>query len=143
MFRIPYTEGTISVKAYKLTASNEYELIGENSLKSATGKLSLSVAPEKQQVEKGHLIYVDVCLVGENGVVDSNSDTLIKVNVEGGELLGFGSARAISEESFDSGEYTSFYGRTQAIIYASSKGQVKITASADGYEDSSAVVTVL
>ena len=143
MFRIPYTEGTISAKAYKLTASNEYELIGENSLTSATGKLSLSVAPEKQQVEKGHLIYVDVCLVGENGVVDSGSDTLIKVNVEGGELLGFGSARAISEESFDSGEYTSYYGRTQAIIYASSKGQVKITASADGYEDSSAVVTVL
>ena len=137
MFKFPYKPGVLSVKAY-----SGGRMVGENSLTSATGDLRIAVQPEKDQVEEGHLIYVDVCLVGENGEVESNADTLIKVNVEGGELLGFGSARAISEESFDAGEYTSFYGRTQAIIYASKKGIVKITATADGYAASTATVKV-
>ena len=137
MFKFPYKPGVLSVKAY-----SGGRMVGENSLTSATGDLRIAVQPEKDQVEEGHLIYVDVCLVGENGEVESNADTLIKVNVEGGELLGFGSARAISEESFDAGEYTSFYGRTQAIIYASKKGNVKITATADGYAASTATVKV-
>lgn len=138
MFKFPYEPGELSAKAYVGGT-----LVGENSLSSATGNLSLAVLPEKTQVEKGHLIYVDINIVGENGEVESNADTPITVNVEGGELLGFGSARAISEESFDDGKYTSFYGRTQAIIYASAKGEVKITASAAGYADSAATVKVL
>jgi beta-galactosidase len=138
MFKFPYQSGVLSAKAY--VGGN---LVGENSLTSATGNLSLAVLPEVKQIEKGHLIYVDVNIVGENGEVESNADTPISIKVDGGELLGFGSARAISEESFDAGKYTSFYGRTQAIIYASAKGEVKVTASADGYSDATATVKVL
>lgn len=45
--------------------------------------------------EAGSLVYVRVEIVGENGVVESNADGEIVLTVEGGTLLGFGSARPV------------------------------------------------
>ncbi|MDO5392593.1 MAG: DUF4982 domain-containing protein [Eubacteriales bacterium] len=68
----------------------------------------------------------------ENGIVESNADEKIKVIVSGGELLGFGSANPRSEENFLSGEYTTWYGRSQAVVRVDSTSEIlKIEAESD------------
>ena len=63
------------------------------------------------------------------GIVESNADKLLAVAVEGGELLGFGSANPRTEERFDSGSYTTYYGRAMAIIRAGHTGSVNVKVS--------------
>ena len=48
--------------------------------------------------------------------MESNDDRLLSVTVEGGELLGFGSANPCTEEDYLSGSFKTYYGRTQAIV---------------------------
>lgn len=134
-FKFPYEAGKLEARAYVGD-----RLCGTDVLESATGDLHIAVRPETAEVKPGHLLFVDVLLEGDNGVVDSSSDQLLKISVEGGTLLGFGSARAISEESFDDGAYTTFYGRTQAIIYADNPGKIRITATGEGLVPATAIV---
>ena len=49
-------------------------------------------------------------------------------SVEGGELLGFGSANPRTEESYLSGTFKTYYGFAQAIIRAGAKGTMTISA---------------
>ena len=67
------------------------------------------------------------------GIIESNADRKLSVAVEGGELLGFGSANPRTEERFDSGSYTTCYGRAMAVIRAGEAGivTVKVTGGKD------------
>ena len=48
--------------------------------------------------------------------MESNADRTLSVSVEGGELLGFGSANPRTEERFDRGKYTTYYGKALAVV---------------------------
>ena len=63
------------------------------------------------------------------GIIESNADRKLSVAVEGGELLGFGSANPRTEERFDSGSYTTFYGRAMAVVRAGQGGSVTVKVS--------------
>jgi len=63
-----------------------------------------------------NIVYVNIAITGENGVVECNADEMLTVFVDGGELLGFGSACPRTEENFLTGSYTTYYGRAQAVI---------------------------
>ena len=69
--------------------------------------------------------------MGENGEIECNRDTRLTVTVEGGELLAFGSANPRTEESFLTGTYTTWYGRSQAVVLRKDK-QLSISVSGDG-----------
>lgn len=56
------------------------------------------------------IVYVKAVLADDSGNVESNQDSKVQVTVEGGELLGFGSANPRTEDRFDAGEYTTYYG---------------------------------
>lgn len=135
MFKFPYKPGKLEARAFVGDTC-----CGTDMLESATGGLGIAVRPEAETVQEGHLLFVDVNLEGENGVVESAVDKKLSVTVEGGVLLAFGSARAISEESFDTGSHTTYYGRTQAIIYADKPGTIRISATGDGLAPVSATV---
>lgn len=85
-------------------------------LKSAAGNLQLSIQPEKEYVQPGEILYVAINICDKDGIVESNADELISIEVQGGELLGFGSARQRTEESFLDKEATACYGRTLAAV---------------------------
>ena len=128
-FKTKYQPGKILAITYN-AAGRE---IGRNELTSATGKISATIIPENDQVASNQVFYVNVAMRGENGITDSNSDSLIKIKVEGGELLGFGSANPCTEEDFLSGEYTTYQGAAQAVIRAGETGSITITlTSKDG-----------
>ena len=71
-----------------------------------------------------------------------NRDALLKVKVEGGELLAFGSARPMAEESFLEGIYTTWYGLAQAIVKADKPGTIKITINGEGFDECVETISV-
>lgn len=123
-FKTKYQSGKIEAVAYD-TSGKE---VSRNELVSATGKTSICAAPEAEIAKSGEIVYVNVGIVGENGVVESNADRKLAVCVEGGELLGFGSANPRTEESFDAGTYTTYYGTALAAVRVNKNTTVKITA---------------
>ena len=131
-FSCTYQPGTIEAVSY----DEEGNETGHSMLESAQGELSIRLTKEagEDEVHAGSLIYVDVDIVGENGVIESHADQKISLTVEGGTLLGFGSARARSAERFTEGVYTTYYGRALAAVLVGETGAVKIKAAADAME---------
>lgn len=120
-----YQPGELEAVAYGKFGS-EY---GRDKLVTATGAKRIGIRPEQETVKAGELCYFQIDVVGENGMVESNQDLTLKVSVEGGALLGFGSANPRTEESYVSGEFTTYYGQAQAIVKAGESGKLALCAS--------------
>ena len=123
-FKVKYESGELKAVSYDAKGNRE----GESKLVSASGKLGVQLNPEKSTARPGEVVYVDVSIADKNGIVEANADTAITIKVEGGTLLGFGSANPRTEERFDSGTYKTFYGKAQAVLLVGSMGMVKVTA---------------
>ena len=89
---------------------------GENKLVSAAGACKITIMPEVDIAKAGQVVYVEINIIGENGVVECNADEKLNITVEGGTLLGFGSANPRTEERFDTGTYSTYYGKALAAI---------------------------
>ena len=124
IFKTKYTPETLTAVAYAADGSET----GRSSLLPATGKLSLKVRPEES---RGDIVYIPVEIVGENGIVESGADRKLTVAVDGGELLGFGSANPCHTEQYHTGCFTSYHGRALAVVRKTS-GQASITVTAEG-----------
>lgn len=125
MFKTTYAPGVLTAVAYDAGGRE----ISRSELRSADGMLHIQAEPEEKVVQAGEIVYIPVSLVGENGVVESNNDRKLTVTVEGGELLAFGSANPCTEEQFDSGSYTTYYGRSLAVVQAGESGTVSVTVT--------------
>lgn len=88
--------------------------------------MTVHILPEKEVVSPKEIVYFNIQLQGENGVIDSGSDRKISAEVTGGELLGFGSANPCTEESYLEGTFTTYYGRAQAIVRAGDSKEVTL-----------------
>lgn len=121
-FKVKYAPGVL-----RAVATDDKNIEREASLVSADSNLRIAVTPHRW----GDLIYADIDLVGQNGQVESKADTKLSVKVSGGDLLGFGSAQPCTEERFNTGSYTTYYGRSQAIIRPTS-GTLTISVSGSG-----------
>lgn len=78
----------------------------------------MSIVTESEP-EISRLLFVDISLCGENGVIESHADETLHVTVTRGKLLAYGSARPKTEE-FHTGTYTTYYGRSLAAIWVES-----------------------
>ena len=125
IFKTKYAPGTLSAVAYDANGRET----GRSELSSAAGPFGVAVRPEKDTVKPGEIVYVPVTLEGTNGIVESNTDRKLKVTVEGGELLAFGSANPCTEEEYHAGSFTTYYGRALAIVRAGNEGVVTVTAA--------------
>lgn len=125
MFKTAYAPGVLMAVAYDAGGRE----ISRSELRSADGMLHIHAEPEEKSVQAGEIVYIPVSLMGENGVVESNNDRKLTVTVEGGELLAFGSASPCTEERFDSGSYTTYYGRSLAVVRVGESGAVSVTVT--------------
>ena len=125
VFRVKYQPGTVTAVSYDA----EGRETGRSELNSAHAPLQIMVRPEKETAKPGEIVYVPVTLEGANGIVESNTDRKLKVTVEGGELLAFGSANPCTEEEYHAGSFTTYYGRALAIVRAGNEGVVTVTAA--------------
>ena len=135
MFTLKYTPGVLTAVAYN-SGGNE---IGRSQLCSAEGPLHIAVEPETTEAAPGQIVYVPVSLRDAKGVVESNMDRKLSVSVEGGTLLGFGSANPYTEEQYHTGSFTSYLGRALAIVRVESDTTVTVS---DGTLTNSAMITV-
>ncbi|OUP82923.1 glycoside hydrolase family 2 [Lachnoclostridium sp. An169] len=127
LFRAKYRPGKLEAVAYDASGRET----GRNTLVSAREDLRVSVLPEEEKVKAGDIIYIPVCITDQNGIVESNMDKKISVSVEGGTLLGFGSARPCTLESFVTGEYTTYCGRALAVVKAGEGDKVRVYVQAE------------
>ena len=124
VFLAKYEPGTLKAIAY-----DENGMIhSESMLHSADHNTQICILPEEKDIKKGEILYLDISLRGNNGEVECNRDTCLEVNVVGGDLLGFGSANPRTEESFLDGRYTTYYGRSQAVVKVKDK-ELKISVT--------------
>lgn len=126
-FRTKYFPGILSAHIY----DSHGREISHAVLQSAKS-CEIQIQPEKDCATPGGIIYIPIFIGDENGVVESNADCKLDVTVDGGELLGFGSANPRTEERFTEGTYTSYYGRAMAVIRVSGPSGVTIEASTGG-----------
>jgi hypothetical protein len=138
IFKIRYSPRILTAVAYN---SKKQEL-SCSTLISAQGKIKIRIVPEKKTVKAGKLAYVDVLLVGENDVVESNADTKLTVTLERGELLAFGSANPRTEENYNDGTFTTYYGRSQAVLRATQPGTIIVSIRGENLEAVQAVIEV-
>lgn len=138
VFKTIYKTGILEAAAYN-TAGEE---IGRNRLISAEGTRKIILTPEEKKIRVGDIVYIKVDIRGQNGIVESNADAKIKVIVENGELLGFGSANPRTEERYDAGEFTTFYGQAQAVVRALKPGVIKIKANSNTLESGEVMIIV-
>ncbi|MBQ8996134.1 MAG: DUF4982 domain-containing protein, partial [Oscillospiraceae bacterium] len=128
-FKLKYEPGTLEAIAYD-ESGNE---IARNVLVSCVGTVGLQLIPEEKEVKTGEILYVDINVADSHGTVESNHDVKVKLSVENGELLAFGSANPCTEEDLHSGECTTYYGRALAIVKAGSVGTLKVKAETEDY----------
>ena len=76
---------------------------------------------ERRVAEPGDLVYVRVLVSDDAGMVEMLDDRMLTAHVEGGELLAFGSARPRTEERYDVGAHTTYFGRAQAVVRMGTK----------------------
>lgn len=110
-FRVCYEPGVLEAVTYDKTGKQ----LASGKLLSASGEHKIQIQQE-EQYSGGNIVYLNINICGENGIVESNADEELTVKVTGGELLGFGSANPRTEENFTRGIYTTFYGRAQAVV---------------------------
>ena len=130
VFKIIYTKGSLVAVAYDSVG----EEIGRGTLETASGKKNIRISPETDYVKADGLAFVAVEIVGENGIVESNNDMKLKIIVNGGELLAFGSANPRTDEDYNSGVFTTYYGRAMAVVHRKEKGTAIVEAMSAGLE---------
>lgn len=111
VFHPRYAPGELKAVAYDKTG----RMIGESVLRSAEPDTRIQISPEKKLTDDD-ICYFSIDLVGANGEIECNADTILTVTAEGGELLAFGSANPKTEEDFLRGSYRTYYGRAQAVV---------------------------
>lgn len=124
VFKTKYASGKLEAVAYDASGREKARTI----LCSA-GDTEVTIAPEKATARPGEILYVPVLIADKEGIVESNADIKVNVAVKNGELLGFGSANPRTEDRFDAGEYTTYYGRALAVVRAGEEGTITITAN--------------
>lgn len=141
-FETVYRAGQLEAVSYDENGKE----IGRSTLKSNGSLAYLSIEPEETVVkaDPDELVYVPVRVVDENGALRMTTDKKIAVTVEGaGMLVGLGSARPETEESFLEGAYTSWHGYVMAAVRCTGQsGTLKVTATSDS-ESVSAEIQVI
>ncbi|MCR5230001.1 MAG: DUF4982 domain-containing protein [Solobacterium sp.] len=132
-FRITYIPGTIEAVAYDQAGME----LARNSLVSARDDLRPVLHPEDTCVRENEIVYIPVRIEDEDGILECSADRRLKIEVENGELLAFGSANPRLTEDIRSGEYTTYYGRALAVVRAGKAGTMKVSV-----EDQSAEIKV-
>lgn len=122
-FETAYQPGILSATAYDENGTE----IEKASLQSAAGENEIRLQAESSEVGNDAVVFIEVDICGENGEIESNADELLTISAEGAEILGFGSGERRSAETFDSGSYTSYYGRALAAVRITDAEHAKVS----------------
>ena len=130
IFKLPYKRGELKAEALDENGT----VISTHSLFSGDEKINLSVVPEKSELSVGELCYISIEFVDSKGLLLPDIEQRVEISVEGGRLLGFGSALYKTDDSFGNSFYNSYRGRCLAVVKATEKGNINISINSAGVE---------
>ena len=127
-FAVTYQNGVLEA----IARDPEGHETGRTSLVTAGSETCLRAEPERGTVAPGHLAYVRLRFTGPEGTTKPLARALISVEVEGGKLLGLGSACPFYELDYTGSVTDTYYGEALAIVQAGESGSVRLHAVSDG-----------
>ena len=126
-FKTGYRSGTLEAVAY----DKKGQEVSRSQLISASGQRKIAIACENEQISAGDVVFVDVSITGENGVVECNADQKLTAEITGGQLLAFGSAQQKTEEKYSSAMTETYYGRALLVLQAGNEDKITIKIKGD------------
>jgi beta-galactosidase len=140
MWRVTYEPGTlkaVSRKNGKVVLTKEIHTAG------APAKIMLSADRNNIQADAHDLSFVTAQVVDKDGNLVPDASDLIKFTTTGeGAVIATDNGNETDLESFKSTQHKAFNGLCLAVVQSVKKaGSVKLTASADGLQASSIVIT--
>ena len=111
------------------------EEVSRTSLYTPSAMATLAVTADREQLTDNFsdLSFVTIELRDDKGVLITDADRIINVDVRGaGALQGLGSARPDTTEKFDAHECTTFDGRILGIIRPTGVGEITVDVTTDG-----------
>ncbi len=130
-FTIKYHSGELLAVSYD---ENGYE-IGRDMLTTAGDDTIVSILPEKESVENGHLLYVRLRLTDYFGTWKPMEKRKLKVSVKNGKLIALGNGCPYNPNGFLSNEANTYYGEALAIIRAEQGEELTINVEANGVKN--------
>lgn len=137
-FHIPYENGKLEAVSYDSSGKE----IGRNALITAGEETMLRAVPEESTVRAGHLCFIRLQYTDEKGTVKPCERGLLEVSVEGGKLVGLGSACPYYELDYRGTKADTYYGQALAIVESGSGGAVTLTVT-DGTHKAQTTVTIV
>lgn len=137
-FQVPYANGKLEAVAYDAPGHE----ISRSTLETAGEETILRAVPEETMVRAGHLSFIRLQYTDSNGIVKPCERGVLDVKVEGGRLVGLGSACPYYERSYLDSTCDTYYGEALAIVEAGSGDQVTLTAG-DGKHEAVTVVKIV
>lgn len=136
-FHVPYENGKLEAVAYEANGKE----IGRDFLETAGEETILRAVPEKAAVRPGHLCYIRLKYTDGKGTVKPAERGILDVSVEGGKLVGLGSACPFYELDYRGTKADTYYGEAMAIVEAGDGNIVTLTAS-DGKHTAKTTVAI-
>lgn len=127
-FKVKYVPGELTAVSYDAFGKE----LARTSLKSAGNPTRLTLVPEQSEVARDGFCYVRVSYTDENGTVKVTKRGDVSLKVDGGKLMGFGSACPYNERGFLTDVSDTYYGEALAVIKPLAD-VVKINASDGTY----------
>ena len=127
LFTVPYEAGELTAVQYDEIGRES----GRYSLVSASEQTELRIEPEEETLKANGLGYIRFRFTDENGIVKPLERHMLKVEVEGGELLGLGSANSYVVGNYTEDTTDTYYGEALAIVRAGEGGELTITVTQD------------
>ncbi|MDJ0336259.1 glycoside hydrolase family 2 TIM barrel-domain containing protein [Salinibacterium sp. G-O1] len=138
-FTVPHEHGELVA----ISRSGGVET-GRELVRSAAAELELSAVADRTKIRStdDDLAFVTITLADSAGIARLDSDRPVSVEVAGpGMLLGLGSARPQTEESYLTSTHRTFDGRALAVIRPTGSGTITVTVTSEGFDPQ--VVTVV
>ena len=136
-FRCTYQDGTVEAVAYDAAGKET----GRCALHTAGSETELRAEPEETGIAPGGLSFVRLRYTDRAGTVKPLERGILSVQVEGGRLLGLGSACPYNALGFTGTRTDTYYGEALAVVQADSGEAVTLTVS-DGTRTARAEIPV-
>lgn len=136
-FHVPYENGSLEAVSYDANGNE----IGRCKLETAGEETILQAVPEEIAVKPGHLSFVRLQYTDKQGIVKPGERGILEVSVQGGKLVGLGSACPYYERSYLDSKCDTYYGEAMAIVEAGSGGKVIVNVT-DGTHSAAAEIPV-
>jgi len=123
-FVLPYHSGELKAVSY----DENHQEIACKSLVSAQKETILTLVAEPQIKADDALVFIHLNFTDKAGIWKPLVKEKISLEVQGGRLLGFGSAAPYNEDSYLSKSCTTYFGRALAVIQREEGLPLSVTA---------------